>query len=77
MKSSSDPSIPSSTENAKPDVKDLAIRAAFLEAFARELVRDMPCGGEGAGESTLDDVAATFDLPEDGFRPVNRLAGLF
>ncbi len=49
---------------------DPAVRAAILEAFARELLRDTEIGEKG-----IEEPAVEMDLPEDGYRPVNRMAG--
>ncbi len=71
MQSSSNPNVPGSDIASNPSAMDLAVRAAFLEAFARELARSAEKETSPSLDSLLD-----LDLPENGFRPVNRLKGL-
>ncbi len=78
MKPTSDPQSSSSAPERNAVPMEIAVRAVFLEAFARELVRDTPFATAGAGsdDSEMAQISAVLDLPEGGYRPVNRLAGL-
>jgi len=75
MQPSPESSHPSSPSSEDWSALDLAFRAAFLEAFVRELTKDTPVG-DAACADLEEGLALEWDLPENGYRPVNRLAGL-
>ena len=75
MQPSPESSQPSSPSGEDLSALDLAFRAAFLEAFVRELTKDTP-GGDAVSADLEEGLTLELNLPENGYRPVNRMAGL-